>query len=106
MTPVMDTKSVISVLDNEIAHLKSVFSTYERLYQNGEETRELLAYSDTAFFKDLYIVYLNYISVAVSRLLDPEKTGNKSNLTVFTLVSILKTNGVTKADELLSLIHI
>ena len=96
----MDPESVIAVLDNEIAHLRSVYSTYERLYRGDPETRELLSDSDSAFFSDLYVIYLNYISVTVSRLLDPEKTGKKSNLTIFTLISILKTKGHSEADGL------
>jgi len=100
MSTAKDAKSVIAVLDNEIAHLSSIFSTYKRLYRGDSDTRKLLAESDSAFFSDLYIIYLNYISVAVSRLLDPEKTGAKSNLTIFSLVSMLNAEGYPEADEL------
>ncbi len=94
----MDAASVIAVLDNEITHLSSVFATYKRLYRGDDETRKLLSDSDLAFFNDLHLVYLNYISVAVARLLDPAKTGQKSNLTIFTLVAILKSKGHAGAD--------
>ncbi|MFA6564000.1 MAG: hypothetical protein WCV00_19010 [Verrucomicrobiia bacterium] len=100
MSAAKDAESVIAVLDNEIAHLSSVYFTYERLYRGDSDTRKLLSDSDSAFFSDLYIIYLNYISVAVSRLLDPEKTGTKSNLTIFTLISILKAKGYPEADAL------
>lgn len=96
----MDAEYVIAVLDNEIAHLRSVFSTYKRLYRGDDETRQLLSDSDSGFFRDLYIVYLSYISVAVSRLLDPVKTGKKSNLSIFTLISLLKAKGFSQADGL------
>ncbi|MBK1832366.1 hypothetical protein JIN77_16630 [Verrucomicrobiaceae bacterium R5-34] len=93
-------KSTIAVIDHEIAHLSSVFSTYKRLYVSDEETRKLLGETDSAFFGDLYIVYLNYIAVAVSRLLDPATTGKKANLTIFTLINLLKDDGHSEADEL------
>jgi hypothetical protein len=94
----MDEKHAIEFLDNEIAHLSSVFSTYKRLFRSDQETRDLLSDSDSAFFNDLYIIYLNYISVAVARLIDPVKTGKKSNLTIFTLITILKAKGYVEAD--------
>ncbi|MCX6872916.1 MAG: hypothetical protein NTW21_03780 [Verrucomicrobia bacterium] len=96
----MDAESLIAVLDNEIVELNSAYSTYERLYRGDSATRQLLSDSDSAFFGDLYIIYLNYISVAVSRLLDPETTGKKSNLTIFTLIAVLKSDGHPEADEL------
>ncbi len=85
-----DAKRLIAVLDNEIAHLSSVFSTYARLYRSDEDVRALLSDSDGAFFSDLYIVYLHYISVSVSRLLDPAATGKKANLTIAAVISILR----------------
>jgi hypothetical protein len=51
----MDARSLIAVLDNEIAHLRSVFSTYARLYGGDSDTRNLLLDSDAAFFSDLYL---------------------------------------------------
>jgi hypothetical protein len=85
-----DAKRLIAVLDNEIAHLSSVFSTYARLYRGDKDVRALLSESDGAFFSDLYIVYLHYISVSVSRLLDPAATGKKANLTIAAVISILR----------------
>ena len=96
----MEAEPLVAILDNEIVSLKTVFGTYERLYRSDLETRKLLSQSDAAFFSDLYIIYLNYISVAVARLLDPEKTGKKSNLTIFTLISHLKSKGYAEAQDL------
>lgn len=100
MSSKMNTEPVIAVLDNEIAHLSAVYATYKRLYHGDNETRILLSDSDSAFFNDLYLVYLSYISIAVSRLLDPERTGKKANLTIFTLIAILNTIGYTEARTL------
>ena len=91
--------SEIQFLDNEIAHLHSIFSTYKRLYQGDDNTCDILEDSDVAFFNDLYIVYLNYIAVAVSRLLDPDETNGNSNLTLFTLISILDDAGYAEAKH-------
>lgn len=93
-----EAKSLVATLDDEIVHLCAVFSTYKHLYQNEQKMHKLLSDTDCAFFSDLYIVYLSYISVAVSRLLDPEKTGNKFNLTLFTLISVLKTGKYSQAN--------
>lgn len=87
-----DAKRLIEVLDNEIVHLGSVFSSYARLYGGDEDVRALLLDSDGAFFSDLYIVYLHYISVSVSRLLDPAVTGKKANLTIAAVISILESH--------------
>ncbi len=100
MSTTMDDKSLIAVLDNEIAHLISVYSTYARLYASDSDTRKLLSDSDAAFFGDLYIVYLHYISVGVSRLLDPEETLGKPNLTIFRLIATLKSSGHPEAEKL------
>jgi hypothetical protein len=104
MSAKTDGKSLIKFLDNEIALLKSVYSTYARLFNSDSDTRKLLSDSDAAFFADLYIVYLNYISVAVSRLLDPKETKTrkeiKSNLTIFTLIDTLKSAGHSEAEKL------
>jgi AbiU2 len=104
MSTKTDAKSLIKFLDNEIALLKSVYSTYARLFNSDSDTRKLLSDSDAAFFADLYIVYLNYISVAVSRLLDPKETKTrkeiKSNLTIFTLIDTLKSAGHSEAEKL------
>lgn len=100
MSTALNTASLIAVLDNEITHLRVVYSTYDRLYCSESDTRKLLSDADAAFFSDLYIVYLHYISVAVSRLLDSEKTGKRSNLTLFTLVATLKSEGYHEADNL------
>jgi len=54
MSTATDAKSLIAVLDNEIAHLRSVYSTYARLYGSDSDTRNLLSDSDAAFFGDLY----------------------------------------------------
>ena len=85
-----EAKRLIAVLDNEIAHLSTVFSTYARLYRGDDDVRALLSDSDGAFFSDLYIVYLHYISVSVSRLLDPAATGKRANLTIAAVISILR----------------
>ena len=77
-------------LNEEIASLHSIHSTYVKLFRPEESTRELLIDSDPEFFSDLYRVYLDYISVAVARLLDPEKTGRKRNLSLFTLIAMLE----------------
>ena len=100
MSAATDAKSLIAVLDNEIAHLRSVYSTYARLYGSNSDTRNLLSDSDAAFFGDLYIVYLNYISVGVSRLLDPGETRGKPNLTIFRLIATLKSTGHPEAEKL------
>jgi len=104
MSAKTDAKSLIKFLEHEIALLKSVYSTYARLYCSDSDTRKLLSDSDAAFFSDLYIVYLNYISVAVSRLLDPKETiiknGKKLNLTIFTLIATLKSAGHPEAEKL------
>jgi hypothetical protein len=100
MSAKTDAKSLIKFLDNEIALLKSVYSTYARLFSSDSDTRKLLSDSDAAFFSDLNIVYLNYISVAVSRLLDPKEMLGKSNLTIFTLVAALKSAGHPEAERL------
>jgi hypothetical protein len=95
---------LIKFLDNEIALLKSVYSTYAHLYCSDSDTRKLLSDSDAALFSDLYIVYLNYISIAVSRLLDPKETsmknGKKLNLTIFTLIATLESEGHPEAEKL------
>ena len=96
----MDAKSQIKFFDNQIAHIRSVYSTYARLYGSDSDTRNLLSNSDAAFFGDLYIVYLNYISVGVSRLLDPEETQGKPNLTIFKLIATLKSAGHPEAEKL------
>lgn len=95
-----DAKRLIAVLDNEIAHLSSVFSTYARLYRGDDDARALLSDSDVAFFSDLYIVYLHYISVSVSRLLDPATTGKKANLTISAVIAILRSQDHPNATEL------
>jgi hypothetical protein len=100
MSTTKDIESLIAILDDELAHLSSVYATYERLYRSDSDTRKLLSDSDSAFFSDLYIIYLNYISVAVSRLLDPEKTGKRSNLSIFTLIAILRADGHPEGDKL------
>ena len=95
-----DAKRLIAILDNEIAHLSSIFSTYARLYRGDSNTPNLLAASDSAFFQDLYIVYLHYISVSVSRLLDPAATGKKTNLTIAAVIAILRSNDNPISNEL------
>jgi len=98
MSNLENAKRLIGILDNEIAHLSSVFSTYARLYRGEQEVLTLLSESDNAFFNDLYIVYLHYISVSVSRLLDPAKTGNKENLTIAAVIEILRTENNPNAN--------
>jgi len=51
------------------------------------------------FFSDLYIVYLHYISVCVSRLLDPAATGRKANLTIAAVISILRFQNYPEAID-------
>lgn len=98
MSNLENAKRLIAVLDHEMAHLSSVFSTYARLYRGEKEVPSLLSESDNAFFSDLYIVYLHYISVSVSRLLDPAKTGNKENLTIAAVVELLRAEQHPKAN--------
>ena len=103
-----DAKRLIAVLDNEMAHLSSVFSTYARLFRGDEDVRALILDSDDAFFSDLYIVYLHYISVSVSRLLDPAATGKKANLTIAAVIAVLKSQShasVTAFEERLGKIR-
>lgn len=99
-----DAKSLIGFLDNEIFDLRCVYATYAHLYCSDSDTRKLLSDSDGAFFRNLYVVYLHYISVGVSRLLDPKETNvgkeKKLNLTIFTLIASLKSAGYAEADEL------
>ena len=85
---------VIDRLEDELYHVHSVHTTYEKLFLADDETRQILKSSDFAFFKDLQIIYLNYISVAIARLLDPESTGKKTNLTFYYLLKILKDAGL------------
>jgi len=94
-----DAKRLIAVLDNEITHLSSVFSTYARLFHGDEDIRALLSDSDGAFFSDLYVVYLHYISVSVSRLLDPATTGKKANLTIAAVITILSSQNHPRVIE-------
>ena len=95
-----DVKRLIAVLDQEIVQLRTIFSTYARLYQGDKEVRKLIHDSDGAFFIDLYIVYLHYISISVSRLLDPAATGKKSNLTIAAVIRHLKLRDHPVANEL------
>ena len=97
MIVTVETQSLVATLDDEIVHLFAVFSTYRHLYQDEQKIQKLLSDSDYAFFSDLYIVYLSYICVAVSRLLDPEMTGSKSNLSLFTLIFVLKSGKYSEA---------
>jgi len=99
MTSWDDAKRLIGVLDHELIQLSSVFATYARLYHGDQEVSDLLAESDGSFFSDLYIVYLHYISVSVSRLLDPSKTGKKENLTIAAVIDILRSQNHSAAIE-------
>ena len=92
-------KRLIEVLDNELVHLSSVFSTYARLYRGDDDVQALLKASDNAFFGDLYLVYLHYISVSVSRLLDPAAMGKKANLAIAAVVMNLRSNEHPSATE-------
>ena len=100
MSAKTDAKSMIKFLDNEIWHLRCVYATYAHLYGSDSDTRKLMSDSDAAFFSDLYIVYLHYISVGVSRLLDPEETLGKPNLTIFKLIATLKSDGHPEVEKL------
>jgi hypothetical protein len=81
---------IIARLENELYHVHSVHSTYKKLFLTDQETRDILKASDLAFFTDLQVIYLNYIAIGVARLLDPESTGKKTNLTFYYLIKMLK----------------
>lgn len=85
---------VIARLEDELYHVHSVHTTYAKLFQTDDETRQILKSSDMSFFTDLQIIYLNYVSIAIARLLDPESTGKKANLTFYYLIKVLKDAGL------------
>ena len=91
--------SFLEFLDSEMYHICSIHQTFRKLYRDGQETLNLLNDSDLAFFKDLYIVYLGYISVAVSRLLDPADVAGKRNLSFFGLLKLCSEKGISQSVE-------
>jgi len=93
-------EKIIDLLDHEFFDAYSVFKTYSNLFCSGVDTLDLLKESDAAFFRELYVVYLNYLSVAVSRLLDPARTGRKMNLTYFHLLDLLEEHTSTPQTQL------
>jgi len=99
MTPQEEIKQLIDKINDELAHLHSVHLTFMKLYRGDQETRDLIHDSDSAFFHDLLFVYLDYISISVSRLLDPEKSMGKWNLSLFTLASMTRDFGLDKAQD-------
>lgn len=91
---------LIKLLTDEIVHVHSIHTTFKKLYRSDDQTNELLEDSDSAFFSDLYIVYLSYISVAVSRLLDPKESVRKRNLSLFTLLEMIKEKDADSYSQL------
>jgi hypothetical protein len=86
-------KGILARLEEEVYHAHSVHKTFERLFFSSKETQELVMESDAGVFQDLYVIYLNYISIVVARILDPESTGKKKNLSLFYLIQLLKESG-------------
>jgi hypothetical protein len=95
-------RQVLVKLENEIYHVHSIQKTFENLYLSNAGTRALLMKSDSAVFRDLYIVYLNYVSIAVARLFDPEVSFGKKNLSLFYLLKQLKDENIEGHEELLN----
>jgi hypothetical protein len=93
-------KDAFNAFRVESVWVRTVFDTTTALYASGADNESLLKRIAPQFFGDLNSILIEYWVLVVCRITDPQKTGNRENLTVKNLVSELETLGLlTQAIE-------
>ena len=87
-------KDAFNAFRVESVWVRTVFDTATALYSSGPDTENLLRRTALRFFGDLNSILVEYWVLVVCRITDPQKTGNRENLTVKNLVAELGTLGL------------
>lgn len=77
------------ILDNWV-HFKTRVMEFETLFSDQEDIRDLRNNLLPDFFEELNGFYWENFLITIARLLDDHKQGQNQNLTLFTLLEILK----------------
>lgn len=80
--------------------LRTCYSTYEALYDSGNETLELLDKSAPLFFHDLNEILIEYCLLQISKLTDPAESQGRENLTVANINKQLQSQGLLSQEIL------
>ena len=76
----------IKIIKEQVKSLFSIYSFYKYIFK--KENEEVL-YNFPIFFARIQILMLDYLTLGISRLLDPYKQGRNKNLTLETLIEKL-----------------
>lgn len=85
---IIDTR--IQKLLNTWFYLKTNVSEFEILFSDDKNIADLRGSLLPDFFENLQVLYWEHFLITIARLLDPHEQGNNVNLSLFTLVEILK----------------
>ena len=91
------------LLREQAIRLRTMFNTFNYLFDSGCETKDILIKSASLFFHDINDMMQEYIILLVCRLTDPPETSGKSNLTIPHMNELLReTNCLSPEIEALS----
>ena len=87
LAPDMSTEEqLIAAINSELIYAHMLHQTFFTLFDSGEEVARLLEDSDEQFFSLVFSMYLDAIALSFTRLLDPDKSVGKDNLSLFYLL--------------------
>ena len=89
-----DNNKIFGILQGEIIRvstiLRDIDTIYGNFYSNNKELLRATMFGPCSFFDMLYEVYLNYIIITISRLIDPIKSRKNENITMEWLKDFLE----------------
>lgn len=87
------------IFDNWV-HFKTNLMEFETLFSDDKNIKDLRNNMLPDFFMDLNDFYWENFHITIARLLDNHKQGQNLNLTLYTLVEILKEKDKEESEEL------
>ena len=80
------------LLREQAIRLRTMYNTFNHLFDSGCETKDILFKSASLFFTDINDMMQEYIILLVCRLTDPPETSGKPNLTIPRMNKLLYEN--------------
>jgi hypothetical protein len=78
-------KDLVCSVGNELTYAHMLHQIFFHLFDAGEDVKQLLIDSDEQFFSIIREIFLDAIALSFTRLLDPERSCGKDNLSLFYL---------------------
>ncbi len=86
-------------LRNDLIGIRFRWAAWKRLFQSSQEARDLLVWGAPSFFEYVYRVFLSDVCLGICRLLDAPGEGERSNLVLSRLVSLVREAGHPELAE-------